>query len=500
MATIRLPNETGTTGVPLSGNEIADRYLAELQGATGISLMASILRKEPAAFTMQSAMLNAARRSTWSAIPVSDKEADKEVADILSSMLDDMSTSWWESIQFALSCLPFGFSDLHVVYKRRMGRQPGGNLPASQYDDKHIGLRKLAIRRQETIDHWKRDKNGSPKFMVQRDPDTGKEYPPVPIERMLHFRGGDDRGSWEGLGWLEPAYKLANYIFNLEVLQGVGLQRSFVGLPTFGWTTKPGSEDETAMKTMLRNLVMNQQQFVEYPAGLGKFELMTVSNGNAGPIMDIIDKYRWLIFSLTLAQFIRLGDSGSGSRALADPLINLFLDSIDGALDDIASILNRHLMPRLMLANPTLASRVEEYPMFSHTSVRGAPPPESTLQFLSNIQDFLDRATEEDQLWIRALLGMPETVVEVQEQTENVPDGEPQPADEQPADQNVDDETVEQEIEFEPPGVDDMPIAPFTLPEVALGYVVAKEFGKASATMERLYGNGNGNHNGDGDA
>ena len=196
MAKIPIFEEKGTSGVQQWAGRLQERYLASLQVAAGIAKMAEILHKEPAAFTAHRMMLLTGGRSMWSAFPASDKNAaDQKAADFLAENLEDMSHHLSKSINFAMSAQAFGFSDLEIVMKRRDGPEPSGNRATSKYSDGLVGLRKLGPRRQETVDHWKQDPAGGYQEMVQIDPNTYTEIP-IPIEKLLHFIGGDDRGSW----------------------------------------------------------------------------------------------------------------------------------------------------------------------------------------------------------------------------------------------------------------------------------------------------------------
>ncbi len=161
----------GVTGVPFSEGMFGDRQPPELQGTAGIQRMAEMMRKEPAIWITQNMITLSARQAMWTVEPASDSPADKEVAETIAGMMDDMSTTWWDAIQFALSAPAFGFADLHIVYKRRMGQTPKTGA-TSKYDDQLIGLRKLAIRRQERIVEGHPDEHGDMKFMCRRIPTT----------------------------------------------------------------------------------------------------------------------------------------------------------------------------------------------------------------------------------------------------------------------------------------------------------------------------------------
>ena len=398
--------ETGVTGVPSFNGRETDRYLPELQGPDGMQTMARILRREPAAYTVQNALRLAARQAQWKAVAATDAEPDRRASEFVEQCLGDMSHTLWKAVSFALSSQAFGFADLHIVYKRRSGTV-SGSAPSSLYNDGLIGLRKLAIRRQETIDSWERDKNGDPKFMIQIDPDNGRKLPPVSIERMLHFIGGDDRGAWEGIGWLEPAYKIWHMIQGFEIIYGIGAQRSFVGVPTFEYVQKPDQASIDMVRKMGRQLTIGENQWIEYPGSIVKFSLQSVTNGNASEMREQIKELRWQMLMLGLAQFLQLGNTSSGSRALADPLIVIFRSAVDAANDEVADVLNRHLVPRLLSLNPSLLSGITQLPQIRPSPINALGV--EVLGFLGAIQSFLAGAPNDDAMWLRKIVGMPET-------------------------------------------------------------------------------------------
>jgi hypothetical protein len=446
MAKISL-TETGISGVPQWAGRLEERYLQSLRGPAGIEKMAAILRKEPAAYTAQRLVLLTAGQSTWTVTPASTKRADKKAAQFLDECWNDMSHAAWESVKFALSAQAFGFADLEIVWKRRNGRDVSASQPSSAFSDGKIGIRKLAVRRQETVERWEQDGSGGFQTMVQRDPASFREIK-IPIEKLVHFIGGDDRASWEGLGWLEPAYKLYHMIENYEILEGVGWQRSFTGLPVFRWLQPPdpNGTDRKDVQDLGEGLVANEKQYVELPGPLVEFELASVTNTNGGDLREKINQLRWEIMSLVAVTFMRLGSTVSGSRALSDPLIESFTRGIDAALDGIAETLNRHLVPRLFAANAGAFAGMTDYPKLMHSNVTRLPL--EVLQYLTGIQQFLDAAMPEDAIWLRELVGMPEIELEELEQAED-DEGEDEEDDEPGETEPAEDEDEGEEPESE---------------------------------------------------
>lgn len=410
MAKATTLDEVGTSGIPVFAGRFEERYLADLNGPEGLQKLGAILRTEPAAFTAHRMILVTAQQAKWRVVPASEDEADIEAADFVQSCIDDMAHAFGRAISFALSCQAFGFADLEIVWKRRNGRDAKG--AGSKFDDGLIGIRKLGVRRQETVERWEFDEQGGPQTMIQRDPTTFKTIE-IPIEKILHFVGGDDRGSWEGLGWLEPAYKLYHMIQNYEIIEGVGHQRSHVGLPVFKWLQVPGPDDKSAVEQIGRKLIVNEQAYVMLPGPLVEFSLETVSNSNATALADKINQLRWELMGLVAITFMRLGSTDSGSRALGDTLTTLFAQSIDGALSDMAEVFNRHLIPRLFEANASKFGGITDYPHLEPTHIYKIPM--QAMQWLDSVQRYLDTATYPDAAWVRDVMGMPEISEEDQD-------------------------------------------------------------------------------------
>ena len=67
------------------------------------------------------------------------------------------------------------------------------------------------------------------------------------------------------------------------------------------------------------------------------------------------------IADVVLAGFINLGKDAVGSRALAEPKQQLFQKALQGWVDSIAEVLNRHAVPRLFALNEF---NVDELPRF----------------------------------------------------------------------------------------------------------------------------------------
>jgi hypothetical protein len=398
-------SELGTSGVPELGGISADRYAESLRGPAGVFKLARVLRREPAAFTAWNMATLAAQPVRWYVTPAADAKADQECADFIQSVLVDMSHSMLSAVQFSMSAWAFGFADQEICWKKRLGQAPGKDLPSSRWDDGRIGVRKLAIRRQETVAKWIFDPQGNKSALQQIDPATGKTMPDIPIEKLLHFVGGADRGSWEGLGFLEPAYWMAYLVEQLEQIGGATAQRGGTGIPVFNFLAPPDDATKTAVDEIGEGLAANELQYVKLPGPMVQFDLKTVSLSNLGDIRGWIDQLRWEISALLMATFVRLGSTERGTQALGGTMYDAFTMGIDGCLDGIADTLNRYLVPRLLANNPGEFKGISDHPKITHTKVTKLPP--ATAQYLDKLTAWLDAAESADVEWLRSLFDMP---------------------------------------------------------------------------------------------
>src|SRR6185369_13196324 len=120
------------------------------------------------------------RKVEWRVVPKGAEDNDRtdpkcqESADFVESCMHDMSHSWEDLVDENLSMLQYGYAPHELVYKKRLGRDPGPdpdnpgeNLPQSEYDDGKIGWRRIPIRGQDTVLKWFFDQNGQIKGMTQ---------------------------------------------------------------------------------------------------------------------------------------------------------------------------------------------------------------------------------------------------------------------------------------------------------------------------------------------
>jgi len=416
-------DELGVTGLMQFHGAIEEAYLPELRYPTAYDKYNEMQRRDPTIASLLNAIKLLARTATWSVEPASSKEPDQRAAEFLEQCLGDMSITMEDVVEDMLSALPFGWSWSEIVYKRRQGRRAD---PASKYDDGSIGWRKFAPRRQSSLYRWEFDENGGVQGMWQ----TARTDPKVrylPIQKSLHFVAQRDMGNPEGISILEPVYESWHYVKNLQIINGIGFERAFVGLPVFGYVEgyEPSDKDKALVASIGKKLRVDEKAYVALPANI-TFDLKTVSHNNATSLLDTIKQYRIWMLMVVLADFLALGTVASGgSYSLGQDKSELFLMAVDGWLDKIAhvdklGVLNRYAVPRLFDYN-TLDG-ITDFPRIKHSSVQKPNLP-ALSSYLQSLSAYImpDPALEAE---LRRVANLPQA--DVSEPKGNAPTANPQ--------------------------------------------------------------------------
>lgn len=379
-------DELGTTGLMQFHGIVEEAYLPELRYPAAYDKYNEMQRRDPTIASLLNAIKLLARTATWSVEPASSADTDQRAAEFLEQCLGDMSITIEDAVEDMLSAIPFGWAWSEIVYKRRKG--PAAD-PSSQYDDSGIGWRKFAPRRQSSLYEWNFDANGGVQGMWQSAKNDPKlRY--LPIQKSLHFVAQRDMGNPEGFSILEPVYESWHYVKNLQIINGIGFERAFVGLPVFEYAEgyEPTTDDKNLVASTGKKLRVDEKAYVAVPANI-KFRLETVGHNNATSLLDTIKQYRIWMLMTVLADFLALGTVASGgSYSLGQDKSELFLMAVDGWLDKIAhpdklGVLNRHAVPRLFDYNTF--DGMTDYPRLKHSSVQkpNLPALSAYLQSLS---------------------------------------------------------------------------------------------------------------------
>lgn len=320
---------TGNGGRSFYGMATGE-YVTALMGYKGRQIFDEMRRSDPKVGSVLKAITLPIRGANWFIEPASEDEADQKIAKVIeNNLLHGMSQTWDDTVRHILLMLPFGFSVLEKVWEYR--------------DDGVLGIRKLDPRLPLSIVDWKYDGNTRALIGPEQMDADGTRYI-LPIEKLLVFTNDKEGDNWEGVSILRTAYKPWFIKSNLEKIDAIKHDRYGVGVPvmTAPNGTKSGDAAWTDAETTLENLQAQEQSYIVKPEG---WLLEVLNGGTVGD--DAIPSIKYhdeAIGKAMLAQFIDLGTSQTGSRALGVSFIDLFNKSIKTYAGYICDVVNRFLI------------------------------------------------------------------------------------------------------------------------------------------------------------
>lgn len=379
--------EIGGTGLKIYSGTVSEEFLASLDGTAGIRTYSEMRDNSDIIGAFLWAIRQLVRGTQWRVESPDDTPIHREMSDLLSESIDDMSHTWQEFMDEVLSMIVFGWSMHEVVLKRRGGRTQDPDT-SSRYRDNKIGLAKLPIRAQETLLRFVTDPNLPEKVlgMEQQIPSNGRTRI-IPRGKLLHFRPSAYKGNPLGRSMLRNAYVSYYYGKKIQEIEAIGIERDLTGIPVvlapsrlFKKTPTP---DDVAILGRLRQIVSSIRQDTHKgilmpserdQSGNPLFDLKLLSTAGSRQFDTdkIARRYDQKIATSVLADFLVLGHSSVGSFALSNNKTSLFLSSIVAVMDSIEQVLNRELVPVLMRVNGW--QNEDESPAFRHGGTTDLDP------------------------------------------------------------------------------------------------------------------------------
>lgn len=366
--------EIGQTGLRQFGGIITEEWLRKLQGEVGRRTFREMADNDPTIGALLFAVEMLLRNVDWRVEPFSDDPLHVEQADVVSSLPDDMSYTWEDLIAEVLTMLVFGWSAFEICYKRRVGPLEKDPTKRSKHTDGLIGWRKLAPRAQDSLNRWEMsDDDGGVTGLWQDLVSGGTVF--IPIEKLLIFKTTSRKSNPEGRSVLRNAFLPWYRKTRIEESEAIGVERDLVGLPVFYAPSQifdenaaPDLRSQLAeYQRTVENLKNDEQAGLVLPsiyddAGnqLVKFELASSPGTRTFDTAGIAGRYDQQILRVVLADFIALGHEKVGSFSLSSDKTEMFGTALGAWLKEIASVLNRHALPRLYALNgwdPSEAAR-----------------------------------------------------------------------------------------------------------------------------------------------
>lgn len=333
---------TGSSGTTIFSGYFAEEYLSDLQGHAAQEVYDKMPRQDARVAMLLSAVRNPILGATWEVEPAGDDEASKLHAEFVEHVLfNDMRKSWKAYVGEFLDFTRAGHSVFEVTHKVVLNHKRFGT---------YNGLKDFGFRSPRSIERWNLDKNGDLKSITQVAYGDLDRYVDIPAEFLLVFTLNQTGDNYEGISLLRscygPWYRKDKYL----KLMAIGIEKTAVPTPKAKIPSgKESSEQFSKLLETLRRYTSHQQNFITYPDGWDIDFSQTPFN-SAGVKEAIQFENTEMTFAFT-ANFLELGQTGSGSFALSFDLSDFFLGGIEHIADLITEKFNRVVIPGLIRMN-----------------------------------------------------------------------------------------------------------------------------------------------------
>jgi len=409
--------------------------------------------------------LNLISKPEWTVEPPEDSgDAGQEIADKIAEAVFKMETPWHRVVRRAAMFRYWGFS--------------WQEWTAKKMEDGSIGLLDIEPRAQKTIERWDLDEDGTVHGVVQRSPQTMREHY-IPRAKSVYLVDDSLNDSPEGLGLFRHMAELSRQLLRMEQLEGWGYELDCRGMPIARgpfselqamvdageMTEEKRASIEQPMKDFIENHVQSPQRglFLDSmtyttedekgaPSSIYKWtmDLLKAGSTNLGDLNKTIQRKVREIARIMGVETLLVGETGSGSLAMARDKSNNFALIIDSTLKELAEQFEKDIIDPLMALNgwpedlkPTLKTE-----KIQHREVT------EITQALADMANAGAMLTPEDPAInaVRDLLGIPKITEEMMQQDRidaSLDDPEPEPP-------------VPPKEEEQPEGDEDMPEGPAT--------------------------------------
>ena len=317
-------------------------------------------------------LVNLVSKASWTVIPPKDSgEEGEELAELVEKILfKDMVSPWHRVVRRASLFKPYGFSTQEWTAVKR--------------EDGAIGFKDIEHRPQWTIQQWDLDETGTVHGVIQRSPQTSREYY-IPRSRLFYIADDTFTDSPEGQGLLRHIAPTAKRLQTLERLEVFGFETDLKGIPIGRApyaALRKAVKDKKMSETEFRLAVDSIEQTVTNhvrapesgPMGLLLDSLPYSSLDDAGTPSSVYQyslellkgegaSERFTAVSAAIQRLTReiarvvgtegllLGESGAGSLAMSkDKSVTVGIHA-DSALTDVAAAANKDVLNALWLLN-----------------------------------------------------------------------------------------------------------------------------------------------------
>ena len=396
--------EFGATGTPILGGYLRDagEYNPDLSGLAAFSTYEKMRRSDAqVAATLLGTKLPI-RAAEWTiAAPLNPSPIEREATEFVRMELQE-NIDLGAVIENALLMLDFGCAAHEDCW---------------QLDGSRVRLAKVAPRLPLTFNRWLTgpgnpgdagyDPNLGPEDLraIEQVGWSAERYVTVqvPAHKLALFTFQQEGSNFAGRSLLRPMYQHWFLKSGLYKVDAISCERNGMGVPAVTMGKEPTAADRTTAKRWVEQLTAHEKTGLLLPPDW-KFELVGVTGTLRDP-KESIAHHNSMISMAGLAQFMLLGQTPSGNRALGDTMSDFFYMGLQATAHHIADVINWTTIARLVDFN---FLGVKRYPYL-------VPQHILALKF-ETLVDALEKLTRsglitpDDSLepWLRKQIGLPE--------------------------------------------------------------------------------------------
>ena len=280
---------------------------------------------------------------------------------------NDMTHSFDDFLRGALTLNKFGFSLHEKVFRIRRSKY------GSKYDDGKVGIKRLPIRPQTTIEEFVYDDDGREMVGVVQKQSRARTYSikknvvnfkgtiTIPKESLLHFTTGEDNGKSEGISPLAHVHKTWRDYQRYKDLEGIAASKNLNGLPVIWMPSEYMTDDPndplssvfTELRDGVSKIAIGEQSSLVLPSDredatgqggkLFDFTLMSASSSNITAITSIIERLKKEMLLCLFAS--EISETTDGTKT---SMLNML---VENRIKEIFTVLNNDLIPHLFRLN-----------------------------------------------------------------------------------------------------------------------------------------------------
>lgn len=362
-----VPREIGTLGLKYVDGRILEDARKELQFPRSIQTFDEMSQNVAIASALNAVNIIASRVPIYFE-PYDQSTRHVERAKFVEDCLfKDMTHSFYDFLREALTINKYGFSIHEKVFRRRLRKK------GSKYDDGKIGIQKLPIRAQASVDSWKFNEEVTELQGFYQKPSNDKRYGInikdkvyIPREDFLLFRTDPINGNPEGRSPLVACYEAWRKVQLLLEAEEIAAFKNLNGIPVLKIPAIYMSEDATpehkqvykTFKDGVTKLGIGEQQAIVIPSDRDEnsspyfdFDVKSSTASNITALSGIIQTRTNEIYQCLFADVLQMGNERGGNSNLAQNKASMLNMLVEVRLKEIFDQINRDLIPHLFRWN-----------------------------------------------------------------------------------------------------------------------------------------------------